>query len=102
MSWTCRCSARIARPRGLTKTDKDGINVGMNPYDIDGVQPGEFITIKQDKPITSFVAVSSQVAEQWLAHNTHNRPLSEKAVLEYQSDMEAGRFGLEMGGWSSD
>lgn len=66
----------------------------MNPYDIEGVQPGEFITIKQDKPITSFVAVSSQVAEQWLAHNTHNRPLSEKAVLEYQSDMEAGRFKL--------
>lgn len=60
--------------------------------DIATVQPGEFIKIKQDNPITSFVSVSSAVAERWLAHNTHNRPISEQAVMEYQSDMEAGRF----------
>lgn len=66
----------------------------MNPYEIEGVQPGEFITIKQDHPVTSFVAVSGQVAERWLAHNTHNRALSETSVFQYQSDMEAGRFLL--------
>jgi hypothetical protein len=66
----------------------------MNPYEIEGVQPGEFITIKADHPITSFVAVSSTVAERWLAHNTHNRPLSEDAVMQYQGDMEAGRFKM--------
>lgn len=63
---------------------------GMEP----GVQPGEFLTLKQDHPVTSFVAVSSAVASQWLAHNTHNRPISEQAVLEYQLDMEAGRFKM--------
>lgn len=66
----------------------------MNPYEIEGVQPGEFITIKADHPITSFVAVSSTVAERWLTHNTHNRPLSEDAVMQYQGDMEAGRFKM--------
>ena len=62
--------------------------------DIDNVQPGEFITIKQDAPIVSFVRVSSEVAERWLAHNTHNRPISETGVLRYQDDMENGRFKM--------
>jgi hypothetical protein len=66
----------------------------MNPYQIEGVQPGEFLTIKCDHPITSFVAVSSEVAARWLEHNTHNRPLSDTSVYQYQSDMEAGLFKL--------
>lgn len=61
---------------------------------IEGVQPGEFITIKQDSPIVSFVSVSSEVAERWLAHNVHNRPISETGVLRYQDDMENGRFKM--------
>lgn len=62
--------------------------------EIEGVQPGEFLTIRKDQPVSSFVAVSSEVAARWLQNNTHNRPLSETAVLRYQMDMEAGRFGL--------
>lgn len=61
---------------------------------IDGVQPGEFITIKQQNPVVSFVSVSSEVAERWLSHNVHNRPISETGVLRYQMDMEAGRFKM--------
>lgn len=64
----------------------------MNPYEIEGAAPGEYITIKQSRPITSFVAVSSALAQQWLEHNTHNRPLSETSVFQYMTDMEAGRF----------
>jgi len=62
--------------------------------DIDGVQPGEFIKVKQNTPIVSFVNVSSEVAERWLAHNVHNRPISETGVLRYQDDMENGRFKM--------
>lgn len=62
--------------------------------EIDGVQPGEFITIKSDKPIASFVAVTSEVAHRWLQHNSHNRPISETGVLKYQMDMESGRFAM--------
>lgn len=64
------------------------------PKQIEGVQPGEFITIKQDHPVVSFVAVSSAVAERWLQHNSHNRPLSNAGVLRYQDDMENGRFKM--------
>lgn len=63
-------------------------------YEIEGTQPGEFITIRKDQVVASFVSVSSDTAARWLKHNTHNRPLSETAVLRYQMDMEAGRFGL--------
>lgn len=61
---------------------------------IEGVQPGEFIKIKQDVPIVSFVKVSSAVADRWLTHNTHNRSISETGVLRYQDDMENGRFKM--------
>lgn len=64
----------------------------MNADEIEGVQPGEFLTIKVDHPIVSFVSVSPEVATRWLAHNTHNRPISEMGVMRYQSDMEEGRF----------
>lgn len=62
--------------------------------EIEGIQPGEFITIRTDNPIASFVAVSSEVAQRWLQHNSHNRPISETGVLRYQMDMEAGRFAM--------
>lgn len=61
---------------------------------IEGIQPGEFITIKQDHPVVSFVSVSSEVAQRWLQHNSHNRPISYTGVLRYQMDMEAGRFKM--------
>jgi hypothetical protein len=61
---------------------------------IENVQPGEFIQIKQDGPIVSFVSVTSAVAERWLAHNVHNRGISETGVLRYQDDMENGRFKM--------
>lgn len=63
-------------------------------YEIEGTQPGEFITIRKENVVASFVSVSSETASRWLQHNTHNRPLSETAVIRYQMDMEAGRFGL--------
>lgn len=64
-------------------------------YEIEVAQPGEFIDIIKSTPVSSFVTVSSETAARWLAkHNTHNRPLSETAVIRYQMDMEAGRFGL--------
>lgn len=63
-------------------------------HDMQGVQPGDSIDICQSEVTAGFVRVSSDVAARWLAHNTHNRPLSEMAVLRYQADMEAGRFGL--------
>lgn len=63
-------------------------------HEIDGVQPGEFITIRKERPVSSFVSVTSETAARWLEHNSHNRPLSETAVIRYQMDMEAGRFGL--------
>lgn len=61
-------------------------------HEIENIQPGEFITIKKDKPVVTYVAVSSAVAAKWLEHNKHNRAISETGVLRYQSDMEAGRF----------
>jgi hypothetical protein len=64
-------------------------------HEIEGIQPGEFLTIRKPDVVASFVAVSSETAARWLTkHNTHNRPLSETAVIRYQMDMEAGRFGL--------
>lgn len=62
---------------------------------ITGVQPGEYLNLKVDHPITSFVSVSSEVAERWLAHNTHNRPFYEANVLKFQADMEAGRWRMD-------
>lgn len=62
--------------------------------DITKVQPGDYIKIKQDHFIVSVVSVSSEVAERWLEHNTHNRPISESGVLRWNRDMEAGRWKL--------
>lgn len=76
----------------LTKADKCAWVGAMT--EIEGVQPGEFIKIKSDRPLASFVAVTSEVAQRWLQHNTHNRPTSDTGVLKYQMDMEAGRFAM--------
>lgn len=62
---------------------------------ITGVQPGEYLNLKVDHPITSFVKVSSEVAERWLEHNTHNRPYYEANILKFQADMEAGRWTMD-------
>ena len=62
---------------------------------ITGVQPGEFLNLKVDHPITSFVSVSSEVAEKWLQYNTHNRPMYEANILKFQGDMEAGRWTMD-------
>jgi len=63
-------------------------------HEVEGIQPGEFLTIRKPDVVASFVSISSETAARWLQHNSHNRPLSETAVIRYQMDMEAGRFGL--------
>jgi hypothetical protein len=45
-----------------------------------------------DGPIYEVISVTPELAEQWLANNTHNRNLREQAVLGYARDMEAGRW----------
>lgn len=62
---------------------------------ITGVQPGEYLNLKVDHPITSFVSVTSEVAERWLEHNTHNRPYYDANVLKFQEDMESGRWRMD-------
>lgn len=62
---------------------------------ITGVQPGEYLNLKVDHPITSFVSVTSEVAERWLEHNTHNRPFYEANIMKFQLDMEAGRWRMD-------
>ncbi|MCC9181161.1 hypothetical protein [Mycolicibacterium mageritense] len=41
------------------------------------------------------VAVSSLLAQKWIdQHNTRNRPVNERAVMRYQTDMESGRWAF--------
>lgn len=73
-----------------------GLAVAQNaPEIITGVQPGEALNLKVDHPITSFVSVTSEVAERWLTHNTHNRPIYDANVLKFQADMEEGRWRMD-------
>lgn len=43
-------------------------------------------------PSYSIVSVTPELAERWLASNTHNRNVRESAVYGYARDMEAGRW----------
>ena len=45
-----------------------------------------------DGPKYSLTDITPELAEKWLAQNTHNRRVRESAVYGYARDMEAGRW----------
>lgn len=45
-----------------------------------------------DEPKYELVKVTPELAEKWLAQNTHNRNLRENAVIAYARDMENGAW----------
>lgn len=47
---------------------------------------------EDDGPSYAIVKVTPELAEKWLANNTHNRRVRESAVFGYARDMEAGRW----------
>lgn len=83
-----------SRTQSVTSTGNGFASGGGQPV-ITGVQPGEYLNLKVDHPITSWVSVTSEVAERWLAHNTHNRPYYEANILKFQADMEAHRWKMD-------
>lgn len=46
----------------------------------------------QRGPQYRLVSLTPELAEKWLAQNTHNRNLRERAVMAYARDMEAGNW----------
>jgi len=49
----------------------------------------------ENVPTATFLRVTPQLAEHWLAQNTHNRPIIKAVVERYKRDMMRGRWHLE-------
>jgi hypothetical protein len=57
-------------------------------------QPNNNVTSLQQRPGSSFVMVTPEMAERWLKRNKSNRVLRPAAIDQYARDMAAGKWEL--------
>lgn len=50
--------------------------------------------ISAGRIVSELRKITPEIAAKWLQENTNNRPISERAVQRYASDMKAGRWGV--------
>jgi len=62
------------------------------------------IDIITDRPTTSVVIITPEMAKRWLERNVSNRPVSAITVAKYRRDMEAGLWHFTNAGiaWDAD